>query len=136
MSITFDKDTASNRKLALSILTKKIEQQCTAVTFKDITLEHLVERYREYQATVVKESTLDRNFHSCNTLMNMLGKDILISRITAPYIKSKFRATKKKGSTLNEHRKRFKALMNWAFEEDFSVCRYEHSHQVKKWKAC
>ena len=118
VSTTFDKDTASNRKLALTILTKKIEKRCTAVTFKDITLTQLVDKYREYQKTTVKGSTYDRNFHACNALMKMLGKDILISRITAPYVKSKFRATKKKGSTLNEHRKRFKALINWAFEED------------------
>jgi len=118
VSITFEKDTAANRKEAARNLNKRIDDICSQSNFVDMTLKQLVERYRKHQLLTVRKSTYTRNFHACNSLMNILGKDILLSRITAPYVKDCFLATKKNGITLNEHRTRFKALMNFAFEED------------------
>lgn len=121
VSIVMDKDTRQNRKLALQTLTDKIDSHLsTAYTSKKkYSLRELIEAYRADQKQTVKQSTYTRNYFACNTLMDMLGEEVLIDRLTARYIRDKFLASGKKESTLNEHLVRFRALIRWGYKNDF-----------------
>lgn len=120
VSVTLEKSTAAYKKIAMETLVRMIEErQSTPPEKKQLTLSELVEKYRAYQKLTVKESTYSRNYHQCNSLMRILGKDVLIDHLTANYIKECFLATKKEAGTLNEHRVRLLALLNWAYENDY-----------------
>lgn len=118
VSVTMDKNTPKTRKAAMEILNKKMQSNIQAYN-EDITFETLVEKYRLYQEKTVKTSTYKRNYHASNTLMNILGKDTIVKRMTASYVVDSFLATEKSPGTLNEHLTRFKAIMRWAFQNDY-----------------
>ena len=119
VSITLEKDTAANRKLAMQTLNKKIEDALGSPKKQEITLKELVNKYREDQLLTVKKSTYTRNYHACNTLLSILGENTIIERMTAQYVRSTFLKTKKPAGTLNEHLTRFKALIRWGFHNDY-----------------
>ena len=54
---------------------------------QELTLFEVVERYRAYQIMTVKASTYVRNYHQCNSIMKILGKDVLVNHLTANYLK-------------------------------------------------
>ena len=120
VSVTFDKNTAKNRKEAQKELQRRIEvlKNASGKPEKEYTLKDLVEEYREDQKINVKVSTYQRNFHACNTIMKILGEDVLVNKLTSHYVRSKFRATGKEPGTLNEHLKRFDALIRWGYKND------------------
>lgn len=120
VSITMDKNTAQTRKMAQGELQKKIDVLLSNVhyTQKNYTFHELVEAYRIDQLHLVKQSTYSRNYHACNTLISILGENTLVNRFTASYVKKSFIETGKSSGTLNEHLKRFKALMRWGYEND------------------
>lgn len=120
VSVTLEKNTASARKQAQTALAAKIEKALArdVTVKKDITLRELVTEYRKSQKLVVKESTYSRNYHACNTLMKMLGENVLVDRLTARYVRDSFLSSGKENSTLNEHLTRFKALIRWGYKND------------------
>ena len=87
VSITMDKDTASTRKLAQAYLNDKIEAKLSSITATikkdDLRLSELVELYRTDQKATVTQSTYQRNYFAMDSLMRILGRDILIDKITA-----------------------------------------------------
>lgn len=117
VTVTFDKDNARNRREAAQILNEKIASSLEP-ELKEIRLKELIELYRKHQKVTVKPSTYKRNKFALDTMEEILGKDTLIDRITARYVRDKMLASKKDGGTLNELLKRFKALMRWAFKSD------------------
>ena len=117
VSVTLDKNTPKNRKLALDMLNKKINSN-KPVDKKELTLGELIEKYRNYQEKVVKGSTLKRNYFSTKAIAEILGTDTLVNRLSAPYITNKLLATNKSATTLNGYLKRFRAMMNWAYKND------------------
>lgn len=120
VSVTLEKDTASAKRTALETLTRMIDsRQSIPAEQKEITLEELIEKYREYQAQTVKASTYKRNFYAMETIKNILGHDIIVNRLTANYIKEQFLASGRENSTLNEHRVRLFALLHWGYENDY-----------------
>ncbi|HJC31883.1 MAG TPA: tyrosine-type recombinase/integrase [Candidatus Anaerobutyricum faecale] len=120
VSVTLEKNTASARKQAQTALAAKIEKALArdVTVKKDITLRELVAEYRKSQKLTVKESTYSRNYHACNTLMKMLGENVLVDRLTARYVRDSFLSSGKENSTLNEHLTRFKALIRWGYKND------------------
>lgn len=134
VSITLPKNTAAARKTAASILVKMIdEKQSVPPKKEDLTLEQLIDKYREYQKISVKASTYKRNYFACETLKRMLGKDTLINKLTANYIKDCFIRSGKENSTLNEHRTRLFAMLHWAYENDY-LDKIDFLHKVKPFK--
>ena len=119
VSITLDKNTAQSRKLAQRTLNEMIAASYSKTSIKEYSLKELVDAYQKEQLLTVKQSTYTRNFHALNTIMKMLGEDTLVSRISAPFVKERFLATGKSPGTLNEHLKRFKALMRWGYKNDY-----------------
>lgn len=133
VSITLDKDTNQNRKLALNTLNKMINENQSADASEDITLEQLIKKYLEYQKEVVKGSTYKRNTGSMNTIMKILEKDILVQRLNAQFIKDRFLKSKRDKVGLNELRTRLNALLNWGYENDY-VADVSFMKKFKKFK--
>ncbi|RGU94937.1 site-specific integrase [Clostridium sp. AF15-17LB] len=122
-SVTLQKDTNANRKLAQEALRDKIEarlREITATTKKtDLRLSELVELYRVDQKATVSPSTYNRNYFATESLMSILGADILVERMTAGYVREKFAEEKEKPGTTNERITRLKALLRWGYENDY-----------------
>ena len=118
VSVTLDKNTPKNRKLALDMLKEKMQAKDTKIE-KGLTLKQLIEKYRLYQKKTVKLSTYQRNYHAANTIKDTLGEDTLINRLTASYVTDCFLATGKAPGTLNEHLTRFKAIIRWGYQNDY-----------------
>ena len=118
ISVTIEKDTKSTRKAAQEILREKIEQACHVVEHKSVTLEELAEAYRKDQKKTVRESTYTRNYFAIETIIGILGKDCIVSKLTAPYVRKKLLDTGKEAGTLNEHLKRYKAMIRWGYRND------------------
>lgn len=118
VSVTMDKDTAKNKKLATAALQSKIESALAPQVPKGVTLQMLVDYYQLDQEHTVKKSTSKRNRHACNALLRMLGPDILVDKLNAGYVRSRMLATGNKSGTLNEHLKRLKALIRWGYKND------------------
>lgn len=89
VSVVMDKNTAQARKAAQKAIDEKIDKAvraCMSVE-KTITLAELVDVYRQDQKQTVKQSTYKRNYFACKTLMEILGEDTLVERLSAQYIR-------------------------------------------------
>ena len=117
LSVTLDKDTAHNRKLASKMLADKWAAiNKVGVRYK---LSEVFDRYLEDCKKVLKESTWRRNVANAKRIQNFLGTDIYVDKLTAGYIRDKLIATKKAPGTLNEYLKRFKTVIKWAYYNDY-----------------
>lgn len=118
VSVTMDKNTPKNRKLATEMLNKKMKSKLP-INEDKITLKFLSEKYFEYQKRTVKLSTYKRNYFSIGKSLKILGEDTLVDKLSASYITSNFLATNKSPTTLNEDIKRLKAMLNWGYLNDY-----------------
>lgn len=132
VSVTLDKDTPQSRKQAQKALAEKIRQAESGEPDK-ITLGELVEKYREEQQKTIKASTYARNYSACNSIMDILGSDIIVGRMNAGYIREALLATGKEPVTLNEFLTRFKALMRWGYRNDY-VSDISYLDKLEKFK--
>ena len=119
VSVTLDKDTRQAQKTAQQALQEKIQQKLYAPARKEVRLKDLVADYREDQKRTVKQSTYLRNYWACESIMKLLGADVVLSSLSAGYIRSRFLASGKGPGTLNEHMKRLKALLRWGYKNDY-----------------
>ena len=119
VSVSFDKDTASTRKMALEALQAKI-REATEDTLKptDITLKGVYEAYKESAGVSLKPTSFSRNLISLRKTLEILGADTLASRLTARYIVDKFDRSGLQNVTKNEKIKIFKAMMRWASKNE------------------
>lgn len=122
VSVTMDKDSRPNRKSAQSVLQEKIDKKIATLTSRlknqNLTLSQLYELYFNYLDTAVKKSTFARNKTAANSMLDILGKDILVNNLSAVYVKHQLNARKEKVGTTNERIKRFKAMIRWAYDEE------------------
>ena len=86
---------------------------------ESLTLGEIAELYRVDQRRTVSEQTQIRNYHAVNSLLRMLGSDVLADKLTAGYVRQKFNASDKSNGTLNEHMARLKAFLRWAYRNDY-----------------
>ena len=84
-----------------------------------LTLGEIAELYRADQKRTVSEQTQIRNYHAVNSLLRMLGSDVLADKLTAGYVRQKFNASDKSNGTLNEHMTRLKAFLRWGYRNDY-----------------
>ena len=118
VSVVLDKNTKQAQKQAQAALQERI-RAAMEPTKKDITLKQLIEIYHSDQKQTLKASTYDRNYKVCKSIESLLSPDILVSNLTAGYVKRKFMESGKKNATLNEYLIRFKALMRWGYKMDY-----------------
>lgn len=119
VSVVLDKNTASSRKMAQSILDNKIKDTLEVSDTSNLTFGMLVDKYLAYQEKNVKSSTYARNSNFCNTLRTILKPDILVSKLSARYIREQLDRTGKANGTKNEFIKRLKALLHWGYRNDY-----------------
>lgn len=117
VSVTMEKNTAQSRKIAQRALEEKIEKALSKsnVKINEISLKTLVDLYHDDQTLSVKPTTCRRNRGACKTILQVLGENIIVSRLTAKYVRDRFLTTQKEPGTLNELLKRFKSLMRWGY---------------------
>jgi len=114
VSVKIPKDTASARKEAVKRLTAKLEEAKP----KKMRLSDLIDLYEAELERTVRVSTYKRNCCSLNTMLGILD-DIYLDYLTAGYVRTKLLATGKANNSMNELLKRFKAMLMWAYRNDF-----------------
>lgn len=123
VSVTMDKDNKTTRKQAQLALRCKIDQKlselCTVSKKENLTFGELVALYRQDQKATVSLSTYKRNYFATESLMNIIGKDTLVDRMTAGYVRKQFADQNEKPGTTNERLTRLKALMRWGYNNDY-----------------
>jgi integrase len=119
VSVTIDKNTAKSRKDAQRTLDARIAEKCKSAENHEYTLKELVGEYRKGQKGEIKESTYGRNYYICNTLMRILGENVIVGHMTSRYVKNKFKATGLDNGSLNEKLIRLKALIRWGYHNEF-----------------
>ncbi len=119
VSVTFDKDTPQNRKKAAAELARRIDEICCLTVRENVTLRTVYDAYIAHQEVTLKMSTARRNQSTLNTVINIIGDDIIIDKLTAQHVNQALLATGAQPGTLNEYLRRFKAMLNWAYKNDF-----------------
>ena len=123
VTITMDKDTRINRKLAPSLLQEKIDERISKLTTstkdKNLTLSALYSIYYKYLEKAVKKSTYARNLTAGRNMIRILGGEIVANSLSAAYVKQKLLDQDEPSGTTNERIKRFKAMIRWAYENEY-----------------
>ncbi|MDO4805452.1 MAG: site-specific integrase [Lachnospiraceae bacterium] len=109
---------ASNKKAA-ALLRQKIEAQCSRAAVPEaLTLRDLVECYAAHQSQTVKDSTADRNAFEAKAVLDMLGPDTLVDRLTVAYVMEKLLAAGETATCTNARIKFIKAMFRWGYKSD------------------
>lgn len=120
VSITLSgRDTAANRKIAQAELARKIDAASQKHEQKNVTLDALLHAYTAYQTHTVKRSTCRRNSGTLSHLTDLLGRDTIVNNMTAQYVKDTLISAGYAPGTMNEYIKRFKAMINWGYLNDY-----------------
>lgn len=123
VSVVMDKNTAAVRKQATEILQTRIEDAIAttaAYTKQDnLTLQELVDLYRDSQKSSVSASTYQRNFFATQSILKLLGPSTLVNQLSAGYVKTQFIKNHDAPGTINERITRFKALIRWGYDNDY-----------------
>lgn len=119
VSTVTDKGRTCDAQTALVVLTGKmnaIMQDCAGAD--TLTFRGLTERYLAYQAHEVKESTYYRNAMQMKSIRHIIGDDILVSALSASYIRQKFTDSGECAGRLNERLVRLRACLRWEYKND------------------
>ena len=121
VSVTKQKDTPQNRNKALRELSAKIEVLIQATQSKNVsvTLSQLQSEYLNAQSLVFKQATVKRNRIITSKMIELLGSNSIVDNLTAQYVNSKLLNSYKPISTINTYLTRFKAMLNWGYENDY-----------------
>lgn len=123
VSITMDKDNRSTRKQAEKILEEKIDCKLKKLAGGSApaksTLYDLVEAYRAEQKKTVKASTYRRNYFTANSMLTVLGRDTLVGKLNAQYIRDKMYSLDASNASINELLKRSKGILRWGYNNDY-----------------
>ena len=85
----------------------------------DFTLRETADIYLAKSKKSLRSSTFVRNRFSINYIVDLLGGYNLIDKLTAGYIYDRFDTSGKPPGTCNEHIRRLKTFIRWAFRNDF-----------------
>lgn len=118
VSVTLEKNNRATKRMAAEALARKIAAAQEPPEPEDITVAEACEKYLAYQKINVKASTYTRLTYQCKNVIQILGRDTLLSRLNAGFIKERLIATNREAATLNWYRVSIIALLNWSFEND------------------
>ena len=119
LSIIMESRSASNYKLALRILQERLDKIMGESDHSDLTIRALADLYLEERQTVIKPSTFMRNKFAIDHVCDWIGNDRRLSSLTVPYIRKVLKDHAPKPVTYNEYLKRFKAMLTWAYNNDY-----------------
>ena len=117
VGVTIEKDTPQQRNKAKEELDRLIMIKSSYAP-EVVTLDRLINEYREYQKQTVKLSTYRRNYYVCSAFLNIFGHNADVNRLSARIVKSRMLSYNSKPVTYNEYMGRFKALMRWGYRND------------------
>jgi integrase len=117
VSVTFDKDTARNRKEATLLLQEMIREK-QAPQKETLTLGRLVKEYLDSKRRIVRDSTFCRLDVAMNSLLAIFSADTLIESLTARYVMNTLLSTGLQSKSLNTHIRFFKQLMRWGYNNE------------------
>ena len=119
LSIIMDKQSNSNRKLALRHLQDRLDQLLIPEKYVHPTFAQMASDYLRDKKDTVKQSTYIRNKSIVNCLVSWIGEDILVSDLTVPFLKAVLKEHCPAAVTYNEYIKRTKTLLHWAYVNDY-----------------
>lgn len=117
IGITIDRNTAQARNKAQAHLDEMVKQRTSHQPDKMLLFD-LCKLYKDAQKSIVKPSTLSRNTAKCNVFEKIFG-NIDVNQLTAGQVKAAFMKRNSNQGTVNENLIRFKALLRWAYQNDF-----------------
>ena len=117
VSVTFDKDTARNRKEAVLLLQKMIDSRQSPQK-ESITLSRLVEEFLKDKQLSIRPSSYKCYHYSLNSILRIFDPDIIVDTLTARYVQNKLLKTALPPDVLNTHLKYFKALIRWGYKSE------------------
>ena len=117
VSVVLDNKTRMTQKTAQKALDEKIRERLRQPHApKSLTLKQLQELYVDWQYKTLKEQTAANTDMKLNTIVRLLGEDILADDLTAWYVKDRLQA--EKPCTYNDRIKVYKAMIRWAYKND------------------
>lgn len=120
VSIKIEKNTRAARKQAENALRTKIEKLTVpAADYSELTVKDIADLYKDHQKRTVKPQTWERDSVMIPIVRDLLGPDVLASRITARHILAKLEATEKKNVTKNTYVTHIKRMLRWAYRNDY-----------------
>ena len=118
VSVTLDKNTRQAYKMAQTALQERI-QEAMEPQKKTITLSQLIDLYHESQKQTAKASTYDRNYNVLTNVARILNPCAIVGNLTSGYVKKALLESGKDNVTLNQYLIRFKAMLRWAYKNDY-----------------
>lgn len=117
VSITLEGNRRQDKRYAEDFLRGRVRDiLAKAEESSTPTLKTLSEAYYEFQSREFKPQTAEGTRHKVNTIVSLLGEDMKVGDLTAPYVRNKLWA--EKASTYNERLKHYKAMMRFAYREE------------------
>lgn len=117
VSVTLDKDTKSNQKLAYKELQDRIAS-LVASNGSKINLKSLAKSYYTYQEKMVKINTATRNKGVLERLIKIIGANSLVDNLTVGYIEQRLFTVTSDPVTLNGYYTRLRAMFRWGFDRE------------------
>lgn len=123
VSVTMAKNTRAAQKEAREkledIIAARMSQAGHGIQ-GDYTLHELIEAYLLEQEKTVRTATMLQNKYALSVIeRDILGPDVLVNRMTAPYIKGCLLRSGEDAVRMNERLKHLKALLRWGYEADY-----------------
>lgn len=112
-SVTYSKNTASTKKLAIKELQEKIREKTKIVNANNITLKEICNYYLAAKEEELKRSSIDTARLCVSSLLRKLDGDLIVSRITALSIKEDL-----EGLTVSDV-KRLKMVISWSYKQGY-----------------
>ncbi len=120
VSVTLEKNTAAAKKTAWGILSQMIEERQSGSPEKvDITFGELIDKYLEFQKLTLKKSSFNSVHYLCNSILHIFSRDILVSKITANFLKESLAGSGKGSGYMNNIRSRIISIYRWGYENDY-----------------
>lgn len=117
IGITIDRNTPQARNKAQSRLDAMVRSKM--MPSPDVMpLADLIDLYLSAQSAILKPSTYRRNESKCNTFLKIFG-NIDVNMLTAGIVKANLMKYNPKPGSVNENITRFKAMLRWAYQNDF-----------------
>lgn len=120
VTTTMPKASPQNKNKASRILNAKIDMALQHFNKdKKITLSELQDIYMNNQELRLKKSTTARNKRITDSIIKLLGEDVIVNNLTAQYLNDCLLSSGKPVSTLNTYLTRFRAMLNWGYQNDW-----------------
>lgn len=118
ISVTIEKDTRAARRAAESVLHDKIEARQNTNPMDSVTLSELKEKYVAWQKKKLKTSSFPQTISYTDMIIDILGGDAKVSRLTAGIVTKAFQSHEMSDYTYNRVVLYFKAMLAWGYDHD------------------